>query len=343
MRILGRLLKAIGLLVLAIVMFTIIWWFWPAKTPAIDSTPEGRSISQIEYVKIGGVEQCILIRSHDTRNPILLFLHGGPGMPMMYLGYKFQRPLEKYFTVVQWDRRGAGKTFYHNKPTAESMSTRQLIDDAYALIDTLRTRFEQRQVILVGHSFGTHLGSIMANERPELFSHYISIGQVVDNKKARVLQERFIREQAGLKERVEVITALDSIKNVDFESWLFEFGGELKASRSFFPLIWTGVRAPEYKLSEAVAVAKGSSFSSAHMKHNVLSGSIYEEVMEYQVPVYFLVGRWDYTTPHQLITEYYKHLQAPQKELIFFENSAHFPFFEEPDQFCEVVIRLINK
>ena len=179
MRILGHLLKAIGLVVLAVVMFTVIWWFWPVETPAINSTSEGRSISQIEYVKIGGVEQCILIRSHDTRNPILLFLHGGPGMPMMYLGYKFQRPLEKYFTVVQWDRRGAGKTFYHNQPTAESMSTRQLIDDAYALIDTLRAKFEQKQVILVGHSFGTHLGSIMASERPELFSHYISIGQVL--------------------------------------------------------------------------------------------------------------------------------------------------------------------
>ncbi len=79
------------------------------------------------------------------------------------------------------------------------------------------------------------------------------------------------------------------------------------------------------------------------MKHNVLSGSIYEEVMEYKVPVYFLVGRWDYTTPHQLVTEYFEHLQAPQKELIFFENSAHFPFFEEPDRFCEEVIRLIIK
>ncbi len=341
MRILGRILKAIGWGVMAIVMLTIIWWFWPAKTPAINSIPDGRSISQIEYVEIGGSEQCVLIRSHDTRNPILLFLHGGPGMPMMYLGHKFQRPLEEYFTVVQWDRRGAGKTFYHNKPTAESMSTRQLIDDAYALIDTLRTRFEQEQVILVGHSFGTHLGSIMVYERPELFRHYVSIGQVVDKKKARVLQEEFIRDQAGLKGRAEVITALDSIKNIDFENWLFEFGGELKASTSFFPLIWTGIRAPEYKLSEAMAVAKGSSFSSAHMKYNVLSGSIYEEVREYQVPVYFLVGRWDYTTPHQLVKEYYEHLQAPQKELIYFENSAHFPFYEEPEKFSQEVIGLL--
>ena len=90
-------------------LIMVIWWFLPERTPKI-KTNDNNSISSIEYIPIGGLEQCVLIRGHNTDNPILLFLHGGPGMPMMYLAHEFQRPLEEDFLVVQWDRRGAGKT-----------------------------------------------------------------------------------------------------------------------------------------------------------------------------------------------------------------------------------------
>ena len=326
-------LKVSGLIVVLLLIFTGIWWFIPERTPKIIGE-NPRSISLIDYIELGGIEQCVLVRSKDTRNPILLFLHGGPGMPMMYLAHEFQRPLEDHFTVIQWDRRGAGKTFSRNQPPAESMNVRQIIDDAYELIDTLKNRFSQNQIVLVGHSFGTYLGSIMVNERPDLFKAYVSIGQVVDSEKAKFLQEKFIREQAIINERKEIIQALDTLIKPNLENWLFEFGGELKNSKSFFPLVWSGIKAPEYTLPEVSSVAKGSSFSSLNMEYNVLKRSIYEEIKEYQIPVYFFIGQSDFTTPHELVTEYFNVIKAPEKELVFFENAAHFPFFEEPDKFC---------
>ena len=78
------------------------------------------------------------------------------------------------------------------------------------------------------------------------------------------------------------------------------------------------------------------------MKLNVLNGSILEEIRELEVPVYFLVGTSDYTTPHELITTYFQQLKAPYKHIIYFEDSAHFPFFEEPDKFCEVLIQSLT-
>ena len=333
-------IKIVAISLFVILLLLAIWYVWPERTPRIKSS-NSTAIATLDYIQIGGLEQSVLIRSRDINNPILLFLHGGPGMPMMYLAHDFQRPLEENFTVVQWDRRGAGKTYSRNRPQPESMTTRQLIDDAYALIDTLRNRYDQQKIVLVGHSFGTHLGSIMVTERPEIFSAYISIGQVVDDSLAIELQEEFIREQALLKDRTDILAAIDTLDNRDYEDWLFELGGALKNHTSVFPLIRTGLQAPEYTFTEALDIAKGSSFSSFHMKYNVLSGSILDEIVAYQVPVYFFVGVSDYTTPHELVTEYYEKVKAPAKEIVYFKNSAHFPFFEEPQAFCREVTRCV--
>ena len=182
----------------------------------------------------------------------------------------------------------------------------------------------------------------MVAERPELFQAYISVGQVVDDQKALKLQEVFIREQAALYGREEVIQALDSLENPYLENWLFEFGGVLKNSTSFFPLIWSGLQAPEYTFSEAMDLAKGSSFSSANIKYNVLSGPIYDEITAYEVPVYLFAGNSDYTTPHELITEYFAMIKAPKKEIVYFQNSAHFPFFEEPEEFSRQLNQILS-
>jgi pimeloyl-ACP methyl ester carboxylesterase len=340
MRTIKQVLKIFLLIIVSIVILSAIWWVWPARTPKIKEV-SSNSVAIIDYIKIGGIEQCVLIRGHNTNNPILLFLHGGPGMPMMYLAHEFQGPLEEDFTVVQWDRRGAGKTYASNIPSVESMNIRQMLDDAYELIDTLKNKYNQNKIILVGHSFGTYLGSIMVTERPDLFSEYISIGQVVDSKKTRVLQEIFVRDKAKLTGKNEILAEMNKSTNPNLENWLFEFGGELKHSKSFFPLVWSGMFAPEYTLPEVLKVAEGSSFSSSNMKYNVLSNSIYDEIRKYQIPVFFFVGTSDYTTPYELILEYYEMIKAPKKEIVYFENSAHFPFFEEPVKFCNEMKRLL--
>ncbi len=340
-KLLKKAAKYVGLSLFFLAIIVFMWWLLPERTPKIKNS-EGKTVSKIDYIELGGTEQCVLIRSHNTENPVMLFLHGGPGMPLMYLAHEFQRPLEEFFTVVQWDRRGAGKTYSRNRPTMESMNTRQLVNDAYDLIDTLRNRFGEQKMILIGHSFGTYLGSIMVSERPELFSNYISIGQVVDDNRAKTLQQEFVREQAVKNGREDIISEMEKSAHSNLEKWLFEFGGELKNNKSFFPLIWSGLNAPEYTLEEAIDLASASSFSSANMKNNILSGTVLNEITEYEIPVYFFVGRSDYATPHELVREYYELVNAPKKDLIYFDDSSHFPFFEEPERFCKEVKRLLS-
>lgn len=146
--------------VLFLVEIALLFVWKQPRTPSIrdaDGRAEPGSVSSLEQIEFGGVAQWVLIREWSAEKPILLFLHGGPGMPMMYLAHAFQRPLEENFLVVQWDRRGAGKSFDETvKP--DDMRVSQLLSDAHELIGVLKQRYQQERIFLAGNSFGSYLG-----------------------------------------------------------------------------------------------------------------------------------------------------------------------------------------
>src|ERR1700689_4728135 len=138
-------------------------------------------ISELKTVDIGGIKQWISIRGNNPANPILLFIHGGPGSPMMPESWVFQRPWEDFFTVVQWDQRGSGKTFSASgRQPDKSMTLEQMQADAEQLIDLLRQSYGKKKIFLVAHSFGSVLGVRVAQHRPDALYAYIGIGQVVN-------------------------------------------------------------------------------------------------------------------------------------------------------------------
>lgn len=257
-------------------------------------------------------------------------------MPMMFLSHAFQRPLEEHFVCVQWDRRGAGKSF-RSGASPDSMSVRRLLDDLFELVGVLNTWFGNQRIYLAGHSFGSYLGMLAARERPDLFQVYIGIGQVVDDERALALQDRFIRREAAELGEPEALADLDQGGAAAHEKWLFRFRAELRASKSYAPFIKAGLLSPEYGLFDIPKVAKGSAFSSKHMKHDVIDGPLMDHVREVDVPVYFLMGQYDQVTPLALVEEYSEVLVAPHKQIILFRRSAHFPFFEEPDSFARAL------
>lgn len=310
------------------------------RTPTIKDANKKElrgSVAYLDQIKLGGVKQSILVRGNSRDNPILLFLHGGPGMPMMYLGYTFQRELEKRFIVVHWDQRGAGKSYRTDIPV-ETMNVEQLLADARELILYLLGKFEQDKVYLVGHSWGSYLGMLMVSRYPDLFHAYVGVGQVADGGQARVLQDRFIRERAAETGEPEAIHDLDLRGAAAHEKWLFEFGGVLHDRTSWTPLLITGLLSAEYSLLDVYNVARGSSFSSRHMKYNAINGALMDRVTDVRVPVFFFIGRHDFTTPYELSERYFEALSAPEKKIIWFEESAHFPFYEEPEKFAGAMI-----
>lgn len=310
----------------------------PAYTPNIKGE---KAISSLEKLNIGGVKQSVLIRGDNTSNPILLFLHGGPGMPMMYLSHSFQGDLEKEFIIVQWDRRGAGKSYNKHIDTL-TITDEQYYNDAIELIDRLKTRFNKEKIFLVGHSWGTYLGSILAHKNPEKIYAYISIGQIVNAEKSHVLQRQFILDKAKLLNRTEAIEDIDKYGADVYEKWLFKFGAELHKDTSYHAFVKEGMRSPEYSLFDALKIGKGSQFCSHHIQYKMIESTIEEEITEYHIPCFFLVGKYDMTTPTSLISSYYDSINALSKEIHWFNQSAHFPFYEEKEMFSKTLIQIKN-
>ncbi|HEY2446069.1 MAG TPA: alpha/beta hydrolase [Rhizomicrobium sp.] len=318
------------------------YWGLRVYTPEIPSDPgrPGRAIASLEPIILGGDRQWLLIRGHDRGAPIVLFLHGGPGMPMMYLAYAFQRPLENDFLVVQWDRRGAGKSYHAGIDPAE-MRLSQEIADTISLIGDLRARFGAGKIILVGHSYGSTLGILVAQRRPDLIRAYVGVGQEACDRATELgLQDRWIADEAHLHDDADAAALASSGRPYDREPWLFRYGGEIAGASSFLHLVAIGLRAPEYSLLDAYHVKTGVDFTHSHLKNDIFRGALINVVSSLDVPVYFLEGRRDYTVPFACAEAFFDRIRAPQKQFVWFDRSAHFPFLEEPAKFREVLNRV---
>jgi len=296
------------------------------------------SITEIKEISVNGDNQYLLIRGKDSNKPIVLFLHGGPGMPMMYMAKKL-KPLEEEFVVVQWDQRNSGKSFKKNLDK-HTITVSNYLQDSYEVIDYLRERFNQDKIYLAGHSWGSYLGILLINERPELFHAYVGIGQVVNEEKAAEKQYNYALEQAQFNNDHKGVSRLRENRGWT-EKYLFKYGGELKNHRTFWPFIWAGLFSREYTLGDVGKVPKGSQSSSKLMQFDVIQGGLVEnDITKFEIPVYFFTGVQDYTTPFKMIEEYFENITAPNKKMVWFSESAHFPFFEEPDVFCDEMIKV---
>lgn len=326
-----------------------------SKTPKInddDGKVKLNSVATLEKEQIGGIDQWLLIRGHDKNNPILLILHGGPGSIEGPFAYKFERELEKHFIVVNWDQRGAGKS-YSKKIAIESMNIEQFISDTHELIKLLIKRFNQRKIFIVGHSWGSILGTLVVSRYPEIIHAYIGIGQVVNIYDNEKISYQFTINQAkklGNKKALKQLKKLDPYPEKDIKDtkalrkqrkWLTKFGGVIYNEKSWWPYLKIVFGSPEYSLKDLIKFARGIKLSLETMWGQLFDIDFPKQVPELKVPVYFCMGRHDYNTPFELAEKYFNQLRAPKKEFIWFENSAHMLNFEEYEKFNDFLIKKV--
>jgi pimeloyl-ACP methyl ester carboxylesterase len=251
----------------------------------------------------------------------------------MYLAHDFQSDLERDFVVVQWDHRGAGKS-YAAGVSAPNLSVSGEIKDTVELIDQLRARYHQEKIYLVGFSYGSYLGILVAQRVPERLHAYVGIGQVACSEdENRKIQDEWLIKQASMADDRRALDELTGKQSLDREKWLFKYGAEIHSAHNWWPLLWSGIRSPEYALRDIANVKKGVQFTASHLRYDVIAGSILDNVSSLRIPVYFFSGRFDYTDPTVCTVRLFDRLAAPIKRMVWFEHSAHFVFFEEPEQF----------
>ena len=295
-------------------------------------------------IPIGGTKQWITVRGRDLKNPILLFLHGGPAAPEMPTSWTFQNPWEDFFTVVQWDQRGAGKTYNANDPklVAPTMTTARMERDTEEIVQDLRAKYHKDKIFVLGHSWGSNLGLLLAEHHPEWLYAYIGMGQMIDtrasekesyNSMLAIAEARHdadaIKELKGIAPYPELNGSL-VLDKVNIErKWVMKFGG-LTYNRDNYAYYYnTEMLSPDYTDADLDAIGKGSLMSLTALIKEFAAVN-FEDVTDFKCPIIIFNGRHDETVSSKVTAQWFARVHAPMKKLIWFENSAHMMQIEEP-------------
>lgn len=303
------------------------------------------SIAAMETVSIGGIPQRIWFRGLNVRNPALLILHGGPGASEAALFRYFNSELERDFLVVNWEQRGTGRSFQADIPP-ESMTVEQFLRDLDDVVELIKNRFDKDHIVLLGHSWGTALGTIYANRHPDKVAAYVGTGQVANMPQGERLSYDYAVAQATVRGHKKSVDALREIgpppHTVDdmltSRRWVEKFGGSFHADLSMGKLIWAALHTDEANLIDLILFGWGNRFSLERLWPEFSRLDLTTN-RTFAMPVWFLLGRYDRQVPATLAASYFETIEAPSKRLIWFERSAHNPPFEQPEEFNKVMIQ----
>ena len=301
-------------------------------------------VEELLEIPLGGAKQWISVHGRDRANPVLLMIHGGPASPEIPTSWYFQSGWEDYFTVVQWDQRGSGKSYNSNDPKLiqPTLSLQRITADAAELVQYLRSRYGKQKIFVLGHSWGSLVGLSLAREHPEWLYAYIGMGQVIDGVAGeRVGYEETLRvaKEKGNAQAVSELQSIAPYPNPDGSVPLDKIDKERKWSVAFGELSWNRPNldyyygltqlSPDYTEADIAAIDKGSQLSLGPLLPDLLHFN-FSKVLEWRCPIILFAGRHDFTTPSVVAADWLKKVHAPQKKLIWFENSAHMMMVEEP-------------
>jgi pimeloyl-ACP methyl ester carboxylesterase len=299
------------------------------------------------YFSIGGIEQWVQIGEVDSGNPVLLYLHGGPGGTSIPAAAAW-KPWETYFTVVHWDQRGAGRTFRKNgEAGCGRLTVERMVQDGIEVAGFLTARLNVPKILLVGHSWGSALAIYMLKRRPELFSAFVGTGQLVNMRLNEEYNYRRQLEQAKRLENEEALQALRAMGPPPYLDWL-----SLKALREWADKLAEGDGdsvqprptpiAPDFRADEVPSMLQGAEFSRRELLAELNALDLPSLGTTFEMPIFFFEGTLDQQTPIELAEWYLSQITAPHKELVRFENCHHFVVLNRPDAFLRELITRVR-
>ncbi len=319
------------------------------------TNPKG--IDEKIFVPLNGQEQYIFLRGEDAENPVVLYLHGGPGGPDSFLTYEFARQIGDEYTLVCWDQRGCGRTYFRNRkadPDNLQLSFEQALTDLDELVDYLCRRFTKDKIILLAHSYGSLLGANYVKRHPERIEKYIGIGQHISMTETEA--ENFEKTIALMKQEGKSTDKLEAV----YESFQKEptVLNLLEVQKIVRPYL--AAHLPKVEMKNQIKLALSSpDFGLTDLrwalgmfrisKHYKLCKQLLDETLlmdlrdaggDFSVPVYFISGEYDIACSVNLVKEYYENISAPFKTMVTIENCVHSPHIDSPMAFAEVFKKL---
>jgi pimeloyl-ACP methyl ester carboxylesterase len=317
-----------------------------SEKPHSDIDSATKKVEEKSLMNLGGEKQYVEITGESDKNPVLLFIHGGPGWPQTAQLRYFNAGLTKAFTLATWDQRGAGKSFLYN-PAPGNMSLNQIVSDAHELTEFLKNKFKQKKIFLAGFSWGSIVGFTLAQKYPQDYIAYAGISQVINMKQGMAITQNWLADRAREKNDTETLKTVKRLHKGDSSLCNSSLGCFMKQ----YELVtkYNGAvfnPASELETEKAMTIYddyknydwnKGFDYSAHQLEKDMFSVD-FSNITKIDIPVYFMSGRHDWNVPAVLTEKFYQKLQAPYKEIIWFENSGHGPLEEEPEKFNSIMI-----
>ena len=291
------------------------------RNAALTHITAAHGVQERAYITLGGIEQYVQIRGEDRRNPVILWLHGGPGFPLTYMTGHYQAELERDYTVAVWEQRGCGRTLHRN-PNVSNPTIDELLSDVDELVDHLRKRFDRDAIILVGQSWGTVLATDYIRRHPRKVAAYIGVGQVTEFLQGKILAAQQAADRARAKGNIRDATAL--IRGVEC----------LRATKCLGQL--------DVKMDVKWFLFASNARNIIESQRNLVDYMYFRYRIEdlkcrYPMPVCFIQGDSDWITPTPMVRDYYAAVVAERKEMVVIQDAGHTPFLDHPQRFCAAV------
>ena len=356
MKILGKIAKWLGLSLAFLLVFAALVVIGARLDTWLSVRLTGKNaVGEGVYVDLGGQEQYLLIRGADASNPVIIWLHGGPSSPDGYVNHAWQKHLTDRYTFINWDQRGCGRTYFRNAaadPDNKTATFDQALLDLDALVDYARERFGQEQVILVGHSYGTMLGSRYALDHPDKVAAYVGVGQLVSFESDLYSYEHAL---VIAKERGDDTSAMENAHAV----YLAEptLPNMIAMRRTTTPYhtaereantLWLGASSPFMGLDDMRWFLVQCSDMEEYFARNqalfdaMFTADVRDFGLTYAMPVGFITGGSDWTTPAKYAQDYHDMITAPDKRIALLDGCGHAPHYDAPEEFCTLLTGMLD-
>ncbi len=329
----------------------LLWtWSYPGRPkPLIDEAgkPLPRSISEKVFVTINGMQQGMLIKSKDARQPVLLYLHGG--IPDYFLGQKYHTGLEDHFTVVWWEQRGAGLSYSPDIPP-KTMTVKQFIEDTLALTHDLCSRFNKEKIYLMAHSGGTFFGIQAVARAPHLYHAYIGVAQMANQLESERRAYAYMLERFRENGNTDMVRKLEAspvttdrvpreyLKVRDTAMHSLGIGTMRQMKSIVSGVFLPSLQCRDYTLAEKMKTWRGKFATGVtSLWDEMITTNLNTKLSEVPIPAYFFHGIYDYTCSYPEAKAYFQNLKAPIKGFYTFDQSAHSPIFEEPEKVMKIM------
>lgn len=332
---------------LSSLLMVMVLWF-PLTVASLGASDTlAKPIQEMRFVNLGGIQQWITIRGANRLNPVLLIVHGGPGDAQSFLRTTYS-VYEKDFTIVHWDQRGAGKTYAQNPNSPPEPERVEL--DGIELAQYLCDYLAKKKILLLGHSWGSHLGVEMVQRRPELFAAYVGTGQVGSWRANVQAQFDFMLAKSRAANDRKKVEQMEAIGTPDptnaeqyFSWWRMRNPYMARADAKWFEDLGQIVRSdPEFTEASMKTFGEGMQYSGRITLNAMLTTELPTTARTLKVPFIVIQGKEDMATPTSVAVKYFKVVKAPRKKLIIIQNAGHFALVTHRQQFLAALVKEVR-